>query len=257
MVLKVEGRSFDGNHGEPNAVEPALAQLDVLREGLKQAPPPLVVGDSKLLSQANVLAFERRGLHLLCPHPKDAPLQRRLAALGESDFKPLSYRPQRQRNDEPRYLACAGQIELAGQTLRALFVLSLDDRDAARAQRERQWTRLQEEIRSLNGGVPRYTKTAEQLEHKAKAKIERRGLTGLVRLTIDEHAGKPQARVERELPAIAEAILLDGRYCLVSNDRDLTADELFAAYKRQHLIENRFRDWKGPLAVRPVFLHTN
>jgi transposase len=52
-------------------------------------------------------------------------------------------------------------------------------------------------------------------------------------------------------------MLLDGRYCLVTNDRDLTADQLFAAYKRQHLIENRFRDWKGPLAVRPVFLHNN
>jgi transposase len=136
-------------------------------------------------------------------------------------------------------------------------VLSLDDRDAARAQRERQWTRLQEEIHSLNGGVPRYTKTAEQLEQKAAARIERRGLTGLVRLTISEQSGKPQARLERDEQAITEAMLRDGRYCLVSNDRGLPADELFAAYKRQHLIENRFRDWKGPLAVRPLFLHTN
>jgi hypothetical protein len=257
-ALALTGRSFDGNQGDPNALEPALAQLDVLREGAAgQEPAPLVVGDSKLLSQANVLAFRRRGLRFCCPHPKDAPLQRRLAALEESDFQPLSYRPQRQRDDEPRYLACEQKTELAGQTLRALFVLSLDDREAAHAQRERQWTRLQEEIRRLNGGVPRYTKTAGELESKAKAKIERRGLNGLVHLTIDERSGKPQARIERDEAAIAEAARLDGRYCLVSNDRQLTADELFAAYKRQHLIENRFRDWKGPLAVRPVFLHSN
>lgn len=257
-ALALTGRSFDGNQGDPNALEPALAQLDALRQGLaEQEPAPLVVGDSKLLSQANVIAFQRRGLRFCCPHPKDAPLQRRLAALVERDFQPLAYRPQRQKHDEPRYLACEQKIELAGQTLRALFVLSLDDREAAHAQRERQWTRLEEEIRRLNGGVPRYTKTADELAGKAKAKIERRGLSGLVRLSVAEHTGKPQARIERDEQAIAEAARLDGRYCLVSNDHQLTADELFAAYKRQHLIENRFRDWKGPLAVRPLFLHNN
>jgi transposase len=50
---------------------------------------------------------------------------------------------------------------------------------------------------------------------------------------------------------------LDGRYCLVSNDRHLHTDELFHAYKRQHLIESRFTDLKGPIRVRPVFLHSN
>jgi transposase len=257
-ALPLTGRSFDGNQGDPSAVEPALAQLDALRDGLaEQQPAPLVVGDSKLLSQANALAFQRRDLRFLCPHPKDAPLKRRLAALAEADFQPLSYRPQRQKTDEPRYLAQPGELELAGQALRALFVLSLDDRDAARAQRERQLARLDEDIRSLNGGVPRYTKTAAELERKATAKIERRGLTGLARLTIDEHNGKPQARIEPDKTAIAAVMPLDGRYCLVTNDRELTTDELFAAYKRQYLIENRFRDWKGPLAVRPVFLHNN
>lgn len=257
-ALPLTGRSFDGNQGDPNAVEPALARLDALRAGLAvQQPAPLVVGDSKLLSAANVLAFQRRGLRFCCPHPKDAPLKCRLAALEAHDFQPLAYRPQRQKRDEPRYLAQAGELELAGHSLRALFVLSLDDQEAARAQRERQWTRLQDELRSLNGGVPRYTKTAAQLEHKATAKIEQRGLTGLVRLAIDDHAGKPQAKIDRDEQAIAEAMRADGRYCLVSNDHELSADELFAAYKRQHLIENRFRDWKGPLAVRPIFLHNN
>jgi transposase len=256
-ALPLSGRSFDGNQGEVSALEPALAQLDALREGLAGAPAPLVVGDSKLLSQANVLAFARRGLRFLCPHPKDAPLKRRLAALADSDFRPLAYRPQRQRDDEPRYLAQGGELELAGGSLRALFVLSLDDREAARAQRERQLARLDGEIAKLNNGVPRYTKTAAELERKAQATIERRGLSDLVRLTVSDDAGKPQARIERDRQAIAEAMRLDGRYCLVSNDRQLTANELFAAYKRQHLIENRFRDWKGPLAVRPIFLQNN
>jgi hypothetical protein len=153
-ALPLTGRSFDGNHGDPNAVEPALAQLDALRQGLAaQQPAPLVVGDSKLLSAANVRAFQRRGLRFLCPHPKDAPLRQRLAGVAERDFEPLSYRPQRQKPDEPRYHAQEGTLELAGHTLRALFVLSLDDQQAARAQRQRHWTRLQEELDKLNNGV--------------------------------------------------------------------------------------------------------
>src|SRR5205823_5410511 len=69
--------------------------------------------------------------------------------------------------------------------------------------------------------------------------------------------GYPQAQIERDHQAIGEAERLDGRYCLVSNDHALSADKLFAAYKRQHLVEGRFADFKGPLAVRPVFLHNN
>lgn len=72
-----------------------------------------------------------------------------------------------------------------------------------------------------------------------------------------EQGGYPQAQLERDPQAIHAAESLDGRYCLVSNDHTLTTDELFAAYKRQHLVEGRFHDFKGPLAVRPVFLHTN
>jgi hypothetical protein len=50
---------------------------------------------------------------------------------------------------------------------------------------------------------------------------------------------------------------LDGRYSLVTSDCSLSADELSRAYKRQHLIESRFTDLKGPIRVRPVFLHSN
>lgn len=261
-ALSLTGRSFDGNAGDPSALEPALAQLEALRASLSRSEPaPLLVGDSKLFSRSNVVACQRRGLRLLCPQPKDGPLQRRLAGLRERDFKPLGYRSQqqqRQRDDRPRSLAQAGEFELAGGLkLRALFSLSLDDREATRAQRERQWQRLQEEIRSLHGGLPRYTKSAEELERTAKANIERRGLSGLVRLAIAEVGGKAQARIERDQEAIQTAMRLDGRYCLATNDDELGADELCAASKRQHLIESRFRDWKGPLAVRPLLLHNN
>lgn len=250
--------SFDGNREDTSSVEPALARLDALRVALPQDQPPLVVGDSKLLSTGNVRAFERRHVRFLCPHRKDQPMKRRLAALDEAALAPLAYRAERHKQSaEPRYLACEGELTVAGVALRALYVLSLDDQDAARAQRERQLARVAEAIATLNHGVPRFRRSAAEVKRRAHAILERRRVDALTHLSVVEEGGHPRARVERDPEAIVEAERLDGRYCLVSNDHTLSADELFAAYKRQHLVEGRFADFKGPLAVRPVFLHTN
>lgn len=249
--------SFDGNREDTTSVEPALARLDALRGALSPDQPPLIVGDSKLLSAANVRAFERRQLRFLCPHRKDAPMKRRLAALGEERLEPLAYRPERHMQREPRYLAWEGELSVGGVAPRALYVLSLDDQEAARAQRERQLARAGEEIGKLNRGVPEYGRSADEVERRARAIVERRRVEALTRLSMIEQDGYPQAQLERNSDPIGAAAALDGRYCLVSNEQTLSADDLFAAYKRQHLVEGRFADFKGPLAVRPVFLHSN
>jgi len=251
------GESFDGNREDTTSVEPALARLDALREALPEPDlPPLVVGDSKLLSAGNVRAFEKRRLRFVCPHRKDAPMKRRLAAVDEATLAPLAYRPERHKQ-EPRYLGREDELRVGGVGLRALYVLSLDDRDAARAQRERQLARAEDEVGRLNRGVPEKHRTAEEVERRARTILEQRRVESFIRASLVEQDGYPQARIERDQKAITEAEKLDGRYCLVSNDHALSADELFAAYKRQHLVEGRFADFKGPLAVRPVFLHSN
>jgi transposase len=252
------GESFDGNREDTTSVEPALVRLDALRAALPEpGKPPLVVGDSKLLSAGNVRAFRSRKLRFVCPHRKDGPMKRRLAALDEQTLVPLGYRPERHKEHEPRYLAREDELTIAGARLRALYVLSLDDQEAARTQRERQLGRAAEEIGKLNRGVPEKRRTAAELERRAQTILERRRVETLTRLTLVDQDGYPQAQIERDQEAISEAERLDGRYCLVSNDHTLSADELFAAYKRQHLVEGRFADFKGPLAVRPVFLHSN
>lgn len=251
------GESFDGNREDTTSVEPALARLDALRAALPEQQAPLVVGDSKLLSAANVRAFEQRGLRFLCPHRKDGPMKRRLAALEESLLAPLAYRPERHQHAEARYLACEDELTLAGIRLHVLYVLSLDDQQAARAQRERQLVRAEEQIGTLNRGVPEKRRSAADVERRAQTILERRRVERFIRLAITEQDGHPHARIERAPDAIREAEALDGRYCLVSNDHTLSAEQLFAAYKRQHLVEGRFADFKGPLAVRPVFLHSN
>lgn len=248
--------SFDGNAADVVCVEPALQQLDAIREQLPIGTAPLVVGDSKLMSDGNARAFIARGMRFVCPHPKDARTKTLLAEPEEDQFAPLEYRPERQRTAEPRYLSIDTTRTCRQLKLRALYVLSLDDQAACRAQRAKQLERAEGEIAKLNGGVGQHTRTREQLERKAEAILTKRRVREVTRLTVTD-AARPQALVERSDPDIAAAERLDGRYMLVSNDHDLTPDELMAAYKRQHAIESRFSDYKGPIEVRPVFLKNN
>ena len=154
---------------------------------------PLVVGDSKLLSAGNVRAFETRALRFVCPHRKDGPMKRRLAAVDEQTLVPLAYRPERHKQAGPRYLAREDTVSVGGAQLRALYVLSLDDQQAARAQRDRQLARAEEEVASLNRGVPEKRRTAVEVERRAQAILERRRVETLTRLTLTEQGGYPQA----------------------------------------------------------------
>jgi hypothetical protein len=256
-AVAFRGLGFDGNASDVSAVEPALVRLDAIRGSLPIGQAPLVVGDSKLFSAANAAAFERRGLRFLCPHPKDPLLQRRLAELEESELVPLAYAAEPQQGGPPRYLGSEDTMLVSATRLRALMVLSLDDQEAARAQRAKQIARAEDELATLNRGVPRFTRDAVALERKARAILDKRRVADLLRLTIQDNEGQPQAQLQHDDQAISQAMRLDGRYCLATNDHTLTPDELFCAYKRQHLIESRFTDLKGPIRVRPVFLHSN
>ena len=50
---------------------------------------------------------------------------------------------------------------------------------------------------------------------------------------------------------------LEGRYAVGTNAAHLSADEALTIFKAQDDAEKQFRTWKGPVAVRPVFLHTD
>ena len=53
---------------------------------------------------------------------------------------------------------------------------------------------------------------------------------------------------------LAEAVVSDGKFPLLTNDKDLPAEEVLRAYKRQPFVEKRFSQFKNDFAVAPVYL---
>jgi len=54
--------------------------------------------------------------------------------------------------------------------------------------------------------------------------------------------------------ALAHSEREDGLFPLLTNDRQLSAEEVLRAYKRQPLIEKRFSQFKTDFAVAPIYL---
>jgi transposase len=76
-------------------------------------------------------------------------------------------------------------------------------------------------------------------------------------------AGKPVITWARDTAAITTASQLDGLYALAASLPDhpggtpLTALDVLEIYKDQWIVEQRHRDLKQTLRVRPVFLHND
>jgi hypothetical protein len=79
-------------------------------------------------------------------------------------------------------------------------------------------------------------------------------------VTTGTRAGKPIITWRRDENALATASTLDGLYALATNlpdDGPLTALDVLRIYKDQWIVEQRHRDLKQTLRVRPVFLHND
>lgn len=85
----------------------------------------------------------------------------------------------------------------------------------------------------------------------------------VVTVRVEEHAASvppettPTLRLvwTHDAAALAQASALDGRYVLGTNDPNLDPEAMLASAKQHDVPEKRFALVKGPLAVRPVYLH--
>lgn len=68
------------------------------------------------------------------------------------------------------------------------------------------------------------------------------------------HIGETGCRIAAEA-ALAQAAAIDGRYVLGANDPHLDAARMLAQSKWRDVPEKRFALVKGPLAVRPLYVH--
>ena len=227
---------------------------------------PLIISDGKMITPPLVAAAHQHDLLYLGPWQADEAVEATLhsASSAELAAHPLAYRPRRQATDpnftpyqavwRPFSIPCVGQTFVD----RGLVVWSENNRRLDEDKRKHHLKALLDRLdyirQHLNTGrYIRATYTAQQIAFaqrgnpaKSLVDVELSGSDRALRLTFATNHSK-----------LAEAIDLDGKYLLGTNQPGLTADQALAYYKGQDGIEKRNAVLKGPLQVRPVYVQTD
>jgi len=255
------GRTADRSTPLENMKE--LQKLLERPELAGRADTLLLISDRAMLDKSVLIAYEEKGIEWLGPLSADHGLREVLASVSNETLEehPLDYRPTSQPAEEPlRYYGVMRQATLvhAKQEI-SLQVLVVKSRTKSKLDRERRETYLKRLIERL----AKIQSMLNTRRYKRKVYAQRQ---------IDKsQQGNPAKRfVEVELSGsdghlvlsyrvdeekLAEAEALDGRYLLGTNAYWLTADQMLEHFKRQEVVERRIKTVKGPIRIRPLFLH--
>ena len=289
--LPVAYRLLAGNTADASTPVDNLHLLQtLLAQVAPTAPFPLVISDRAMLSLATVAAYEAAGVRYLGPLPDSALTTALLEQAAATDWTahPLAYRPareQRLRHDLPaqRPAADAPEAETEGVyygvrlsvelplpavgttpartlTRPALVVKSMRKAALDATHRQTLLSRLEASLSDLASKLNRgrYRRRAAVEARLATLLAAAAAGTARVRrfLAVQLSGTDDQLRlqVERDAAALAQAATRDGLYVLLTNDEGLDDEAMLARTKGRDRIEKRIGIFKGPLAVRPMFL---
>lgn len=258
--------TYDGQRADVGTV---AAQMEALR-GAIALPECLVVGDSKLLSDAVIAKLRGQQVHFLAPAVASKALDQEFLGLDPNRWELLEYVPKREekRPEEERSLYWGQEVRWEWtppatgepETFRRLYVVSLEERATCRKVRGQQMARAEAELSQVQAGLgKRQLKTGAQVEARVQSVLSKRRVTALYCVTVREEEGGVSLTWAVDAAAVARAEALDGYYVLLCSwpQEKATVSELLVKWKQEEQIERRYSDWKGPLRVRPVFVTSN
>jgi hypothetical protein len=251
----------------------------VLAHVAPEQPVPLIISDRAMLSLATLAAYEAAGVRYLGPLPDSGLTAALLDQAASTDWAahPLAYRPARDQRGRSLEAETAEAGVYAGVRLRAdlplpavgttpaqtlprpaLVVKSTRKASLDATHRETLLTRLEASLADLAGklnrGRYRRRATAENRLATLLAAVGTARVRRFVQVSLlltDDHLS---LQVQRDTATLAQAARRDGLYVLMTNDETLDDEAMLARTKGRDQIEKRLGIFKGPLAVRPMFL---
>jgi transposase len=266
--IPVFHRAYDGGAGEVAQVVPAMEAL----EKMAGERSLLMIGDSKLVSYANLVAIDSAGVEFIAPASKSYVPASLLASCDLDAATPVDYVAGRDAHKQPEDRGTWRVIEdtmvLTGPreadptlALRRVFVWSSVRAAAAKAARDKKLERARDDLGRLARGLGsrHYPSPGAVNERLAVIAAKRRVKAYLVSEVGADEAGKPTLAWSFDSGALNAEAATDGWYALLTNldPTDADAAEVLCRYKGQEAVERRYGNFKGPLAVAPMFLKNN
>ncbi len=271
--IPVFAKVFDGGAAEVSQV------VDTMK-ALQQVAGPrrfLMVADSKLVSWANVTALVAAGIEFTAPLPAARVADGFYAGLDKDTARLVEYVPVRAENTPPDvrevYRVAEDTVILPGPrksdtpvTLRRVLVHSTGNAAGQQQARDKRLAKATAELDKLAAGAGgRYYNTADKIAARAGVIAKTRRVASVLRTTTATHpdTGKPTFTWSFDTDALEMEAAADGWYSLIAplpapgDAKARTAEQILLDYKGQSGVERRYGDFKGPLAVTPLFVHKN
>lgn len=250
-----------GNTADKATVESNLTRLCSLLQTHGWAPNQvLLLGDRATLDDKLALLYAEKEIRYLAGLQPQKQAHRDLVEnLPEHEF----YRhPLNSGCGKDGYWGVPAPVtfEHAGQstTHRGLVVLSGPMRSALAQTRARHFRELWQALRAVqekaNQQLVRY-RSAKELLARAQTQLRRSPVGQFVTVTTTTTDADIQLHWTVERAALCAAMQQDGRYLLVTNDRNLTPAAMLARYREKDGVEKRFTVCKHDLQVSPLYLH--
>jgi transposase len=229
---------------------------------------PLIISDGKMVTAEAVATCHRYDWYYLGPLPTaETEVKTLLRTVPDEELASheLGYRPQRKAPQGQPFIPYQGvwrsfTFTYQGQSFtdRALVVWSAGkarlDQQKRKTCLKRLLNGLEHLQRHLNSGKYRNRDyVVEQL-----ASLQRgNSAKALVQIELSRPDEPLTLHFQLNRTRLAAAQQLDGKYVLATNAPHLSATEALAYFKAEDGVEKAVAGVKGPLQVRPVFLHTD
>lgn len=228
----------------------------------------LIVADAGLVTKDNLAACCQSGVRFVARLPRTFNYEPAALALEEAAYSRLRYCSERARRlppaRRPYFEGAEGRLTITvGKQkqpldLRVLYVIGSEERQATRVNRAKLLARAEQKLtRIARGLITRPAKTVEEAQRRVARALAAGRVGEYLRTELS-----PDGRVLRSWrddAALAAAERRDGLYALITNlpPREASSARLLWLYKNQIVVEQTHHYLKGPLVVRPVFLHSN
>lgn len=260
-----------------------LETWELLRE-LTGRADFLYVADCKLASSENLKAIDQRGGRFITVLPRtrreDKQFRERLLNETQGITWTDLYQEVNEAGETVDHLRVAAESFRTSDGFRLLWFDSLRKSQQHAATRMRQLDKLKQKLDDLQGRLqsPRTRfRQRGQVEAALEKVLAASPVREFVRIEIHEEEreifkqasrGRPSSNtqytrhvqvryrlvVNPHLEALLTASRCDGKFPLLTNQEEMSADQILQAYKRQPLVEKRFSQFKNDFEVAPVFL---
>jgi transposase len=245
-----------------------IENMRALRELLDSMPNSsdiIIISDQGMLDRDVIIQYHQQDIGYLGPLPTLKEYEYVLMSVSTAELQqhPLEYRPRNQKENEPAvYYGVLRTVSISGKKVegtveaQALVLYSTNKARLDEGKRSTFLNRFIERLETIQKhlNVRKYKKKAYTSEQIVKAQRKYASVQNLVDIQLTGGDGELTLSFSINDEQLAVAKERDGRYMLATN-RPLSEEEMLTHFKRQDRIEKRIGAIKGPIQIRPMFLH--